>query len=524
MRHISKACGKKLIFPLLLILILFAWTQSVEARLMNKKLSGEMIDAGDVTYYTISPDGRYVVFVADAHDDEVFEIFSVPTIGGPRVTLFTAPAADLTVIPKITPDSSHVVFIVGGSARIYNFYAVPIASGPIVELFEGGRISHSNFNISNDSKNVFFREDRSTPVYHEIIWRLPINGSPPVRISPETCETCRYDFIISPDNQNIVYTEDSDTPPISLFSVDLDGNNRQMYAEWVVNFDITPNGNEVIFTKQLPTSPKINLYAVPISGGVPIQLNGDLVEGGQVMWPFKITPDSQHVLYRADESVDDQYLLYGADIDGSDHWPLIDVAIPVPATMDVITFDITPNSQGVIFKANPFVEGRFDLFSVPILGGSPYHLNYELTDYEYIMSERVTPNSLGLVYLAHIEPGLTELFAVSIFGTDHVKLNPTLPSGGSVANFLISPNSQGVVYIADQEMAHVDNLYAVPTWGGVSPVQLNPPLVSFGNVSRFSITTDSKGVVYLADQEVDGQWELFLTFDFQLVYLPLIVH
>ena len=514
--------GLKLIFPFLLIFTLFAWTQSVHARLINKKLSSNMIDTGDIISYSISPDGRYVVYVADAHDDEIFEIFSVPTIGGPPVTLFTAPVTNLTVFPKITQDSSHVVFIAGGDPeRIFDLYAVPIAGGPIVELVVGARCMHGIFKISPDSMNVFFIEEQTIPVYNQILWRLPIDGSPPIRISPETCWDCEYEYKISPDSLNIVYSEFSDTDPKSLYGVDLDGNNRRMLAPMVVDFDITPDGNVVVFTQYIP-SPKINLYAVPISGGVTTQLNGDLVEGGQVM-AFNITPDSQHVVYRADERIDAQYLLYGAKIDGSDRWPLIVPAIPVSPTMDIISFDITPNGQGVIFKADYFAAGRYDLFSVPILGGRPYHLNYELTDYEYISVVQITPNSLGVVYLAHIEPGLTELFAVSIFGTDHVKLNPTLSSGGSVEYFRISPNSQGVVYIADQEMARVNNLYAVPIWGGIPPVQLNPPLESWGDVLRFSITPDSKGVVYLADQEVDGQWELFLTYDYQVVYLPLIV-
>jgi len=47
-------------------------------------------------------------------------------------------------------------------------------------------------------------------------------------------------------------------------------------------------------------------------------------------------------------------------------------------------------------------------------------------------------------------------------------------------------------------------------------------LVNGGDFHRFSITNDSKGVVYLADQQTDGVDEDFVTYDHQVMYLPLL--
>ncbi|MBE0410866.1 MAG: hypothetical protein IBX69_14180 [Anaerolineales bacterium] len=75
---------------------------------------------------------------------------------------------------------------------------------------------------------------------------------------------------------------------------------------------------------------------------------------------------------------------------------------------------------------------------------------------------------------------------------------------------------------ANQEVASQFNIYAVPTVGGLASIRVNGSLVAGGDVQHFTITPDSKGVVYLADQLADEVDELFVTYDYQVVYLPLL--
>lgn len=510
---------RKLIFLFVFMIMLFGLNESAQAMLLNNKISGDIITAGDVDAFSLSPDGRYVAFVADALIDDVYELFIVPTIGGPAVSLYTAPSSDMIVNPQFTPNGEYLVFLVGGSDLIYDMYLMPITGGWALLIFEDALIPHGDFRISNDSQQIFFKETVLTPVYYEIIWRIPFSSGLAVRMTPEACHDCWYDYEISSDSQNIAYLEWSDTFSY-LYRSDLNANRHPITPNQVEDFKISPDGSQVVFIQEAP-GPIIDLCAAPMNGD-PVQfLTDGLVDGAEVK-SFEITPDSSKVVYLSDESLNEQFLLYGANIDGSDNWPLFP-GLVIPSNRDVVSYQITPNSVGVVFQADPIIDNRFDIFIVSVLGGTSVQLNKTLTEYEFFSNVQITPNSQGVVYLAENSSGQEELYAAYYTGAYEVKLNSSLPDNSNVSNFKISPNSQGVVYVADQEIYNEHNLYTVPVWGGMTPVPLNEPLISGGNVLEFSITPDSKGVIYRADQLVNDKWELFVTYDYQVVFLPMVI-
>ena len=109
-----------------------------------------------------------------------------------------------------------------------------------------------------------------------------------------------------------------------------------------------------------------------------------------------------------------------------------------------------------------------------------------------------------------------ELYSVPITGGTSTKLNGILTPDGNVFannNFQISPDSSRVVYVADQDADDVLELYSVPITGGYS-AKLNGILTPGGNVfagttSSFQISPDSSRVVYVADQDTDDIFELY---------------
>ena len=110
-----------------------------------------------------------------------------------------------------------------------------------------------------------------------------------------------------------------------------------------------------------------------------------------------------------------------------------------------------------------------------------------------------------------------------INGSYITPLNSAHPSFASVEDFQISNNSQFVVYRAPIEETGPLFLLIVPSAGGV-PQPVNPEPVFGGFVRHYyQITPDNKGIVYRADQEVENQIELFITYDYQKQYLPLMV-
>src|SRR5262245_34155482 len=76
------------------------------------RLSGAMPPGGDVRSHAVSPDGKRVVYLADQDSDEVVELWSVPTAGGPPVQLngSLVSAGDVSKF-RIVPDSATVVYL-----------------------------------------------------------------------------------------------------------------------------------------------------------------------------------------------------------------------------------------------------------------------------------------------------------------------------------------------------------------------------------------------------------------------------
>lgn len=519
------------IFGLIVVLLLLLiFTGIVHAVYRNNKLSGDLIDGGGVLEFQISPDGKYTVFRADARENDKNELFSVRTVGGPRVKLSIDIPDECDIGGfLITPDSQRVVYYGEGDNHCIILQSVPIGGGPSIELNQAYDDSYpTNIKITGDSANVLFvlvsSETRQRKLY-----RVPISGGPIQPISSEWYVGL-IEYEITPNNLSVIYVQDPWSFPgdKELFKASLVGNHTPYLLD-DGDIDryvkISPDGAYVIYRKY--TGSGYELFSIPIESESvpPIILNNDLVAGGSVDI-FQITPDSAYVVYRADETVDNMYLLYRAPIyESATRIHLLPPMASDPAK-DVSSFRISPNSQWIVFFGDIFVDGRNDLFSVSINGGTLNHLNPGMIpggDVEFNAYE-ITPNSQGVVFIADFfEDGVDELFAVTIDGSTGIRLNSELHEERDVKDFKISNNSQGVVYRADQEENEVFNLYAVRITGG-TPVQLNPLLVSGGDVSvNYLITPDNKGVVYVADQETNNMFELFITYDFSVIYLPLVI-
>ncbi|HSD83494.1 MAG TPA: hypothetical protein VLG46_06535 [Anaerolineae bacterium] len=64
----------------------------------------------------------------------------------------------------------------------------------------------------------------------------------------------------------------------------------------IEDYQISPDSHRVVFLADVDVAGREELYSVPITGSVPIQLNPPLVGQGRVR-RFGITPDSSRVIY-----------------------------------------------------------------------------------------------------------------------------------------------------------------------------------------------------------------------------------
>ena len=272
------------------------------------------------------------------------------------------------------------------------------------------------YKMSPDGTNVVFRLGRTTLGEHEL-WSVPTTGplEQAVKISRSLTSGGAVDtyFQISPDGARVVYRADA-----TLFE-------------------------------------SYNLYSVPIRGTTSTQLNGPLGTNEDVATGFSISADSIRVVYRSDEGTDTVDELYSVKIaDGTLRTKLNGVLFPGGDVLGSPTFpdfrispNSEPNSQRVVYLADQDVDTVNELYSVPITGGTPIpiKLNGMLVSNKDVLSFAISPNSQRVVYLAdQTQDTLNELFSVPIGGGTASRLNRTLTSGGDVQTFRISPDSNWV--------------------------------------------------------------------------------
>ncbi len=530
----------------------------------NVKLNGVLPAFGDVTSFTISPDGRYAVYKADANIDGVTDIFSVLLDGGLPVPLNPLlPAGRKIGFTSISPDSSRVVYLADqDTSGVDEIFSVPIGgpasagskiSGPLIP---GGKVW--DYRLSSDGKRVVYRaiqdqigvdELYSVPIVSPTGYNQWVEGAPifwKKLNRPLTAEGDVKIFMISPDSSRVVYLADQERDTvIEVYSVPLVGPaeagvklNRDLVDGGSVKFfppdavQISADSSRVVYMADQQINGQDELYSVPLSGpaGLGVKLNGLLTGGGNVM-AFRISPDSSRVVYLADQDIDNVYELYSTPL-GEPAAAGIKLTKLLTVDGDVIDFEVSPDSRWVVYRAYQDHNELFELHRVPLMG--PTTLGVKIgpllvggvvkpAPFDAV---KITPDSSRVVYIAtQLNNGQDELFSVPISGPAGlgVKLNAGLAAGGDVTAFLISPDSRRVVYLANQQAVNVFELFSTPSEGPASTgIKLNGSLTANGSVKDFfGISPDSGRVLYIADQDTDEMFELYMTSNYWL-HLPLI--
>jgi Tol biopolymer transport system component len=352
------------------------------------KLSGPMVAEGDVhgtsIGFQVSPDSRWVVYLADQERNGVEEIFSVPIEGGPAVRLNGPMVQRGDALPyaiQISPDSSRVVYVADQMADgVDELFSVPIGGGPATKLngplVPFGRVSSTlqprPFEISSDSSRVVYvasqEDDQSEELYS-----VPIAGGPVVKLNGPLPQ----------------------------------------YGD-VLSFAIGSDSRRVVFSSHGPVFTQ-ELYSVPIEGGSLTRLS---VDAGRIPG-FRIDPAARTVVYAIDS---DGYHaeLFGVPIGGGTSTRLKAPLIPPALSSSLDTFRISPDSSRVVYVSWRDTWSVNELYAVPIGGGESAKLNGplvyggEVAPYAGPEAYGLTPDGRGVVYLADQEQDeVIELFLSS---------------------------------------------------------------------------------------------------------------
>lgn len=441
----------------------------------QQRISGILPANWFVRQFDVDASGTRAVYLAPVDTLDVDELYSVPVSGGIPVKLNPSlpPGRDVKTF-RISPNGQRVVYLADqDSAGVDELYSVPIVGGTATKLsgtlVTGGNVVYA-VEISGDSQRVVFEADRTLDEVEEVL-SVPIAGGAITRLDASPAGRSAFGSRISPDSQRVVYFAQQDTAGI-----------------W-------------------------ELYSVPIAGGASVKLNGPLVAGA-VIQNFQISPDGQRVAYVADQLTLNVWELFGAPITGGG-WVKLSGALVPGGYVDSFSYSFSPDSQRVVYKADQQTLNVWELFSAPATGGSAVKLNGTLVSGGDVVDFQFSPSSQWVVYRADqtidgLPVGVRVPLAGPAASGQYVWQGP-VTSGPS--DWQIAPDGQSIVVQGNAVFVDgIVRLWRFPLEGTLNPTGSElVPVGAFqvdGDVVDFTIGADG-AILYVADQLSDGINELF---------------
>lgn len=314
------------------------------------------------------------------------------------------------------------------------------------------------------------------------------------------------DFQLTPDGTRAVLNSS-----IGLFSAPVSSGaltklNSQLGS--VIGFQIATNSQRIVYLDNEATPSSDELFATSITGGPIVKLNGPLPSPLDIRQSdYAITPNSQHVIYKASTSQNSR-ALYSTSLGGG-------TPIVLNMPQDGFTlgnnapyppFYISPDSSTVLYDVRPNISPSdlpYTVMSVPVTGGPSATLSEPGFDHAY-NGFRLTPDGQTAIYGVFVTNTHGELYRVPVNGGPSTLL--TAPGeAGQVwyEDYLISPDSSTLIYRGRMGQAEPDELFRVSLNGG-EPVRLNDPSAGAVKAYNFELTRDGQTVVFIGNPQQEG--------------------
>lgn len=548
--HGGRATGVRLTLLLSASVLLLTVLPTLFAAQVHGKLSPELPLGARVDRnapFAFSPDGRHLLYTIEDSIYDTLHLVNLTTRETRQIAYASA--------GKFTPDGQTILFYGAEditSGNQVGLYRVPRTGGGVTRVADGGAV----FDITPDGQTVVYRDQadnslRAVPLFggaevtlgEHLVWEDRRAGLPYID-RPQS-------FAISPDGTELFFaaylTQPSgpaDYPPAELFAVPLTGgpavsltpgadlyqwrlfSNKTAQERGYRYFEITEDGQHILFYADHEVEGQIELYSVPTGGGPFVKLNPPLSDPDFSVQSATLSRDNQHLLINTDQP------------DRLQDLHIVPVAGGEPTLVSKTGYGLFSfDSQDVLYY-----DWEAEIFySMPLSGSAPTKL------FDWPLENtpdgfRLSPDGQYLLFytlpLNFNAGGTYNYFSLSLTetGAEPIQLNPPLPERTEFCcfNYLISPDSSRVVYIADQEVVGKYELYSVPIAGGtatrlnllfgdqqdvgsVEDVDTLSSSAEFGTTNSFHFTPNGQRVIYIADQEVDDRFELFITYENPLI-------
>jgi hypothetical protein len=501
---------------------------------------------GDVdAQYRISPDKKWVAYLADAETDQLFELY-VSRLDGSVIGQKISPTAinSTRTIDNIvwSPDSTQVAYVadqeITGTWELYvstvnGAIGVKVSADPQTgregntDVIRRGDTDDDSSDVvqwAPDGSRLAYIADWETDQVFELYTTTPDgNQDNVVKISDTggkdqsiPWRNKRESFAWAPDSSKIAYRADSNTTTEStLYIADPTASTPSLLVsayyggQNVDEFAWAPNSSYLAYSTN-DESLQVGLYTIKPEGGGVIEVSGPFYN--VKLWHigyFAWAPDSSRLAYSADQNTEFLFELYTTFPDEAGNETLVSGASTYaglsPRTDKAREFLWSPDSSYIAYLSYQQTYGVQDLFASKADGSSNVKLS-AMTVSRYVMKFSWSPDSSHVAYIGGQNgEALYELFASPIAGaretTDadgggpasNPRLNPDLVAGGDVdINYLQwSKNSQRVFYYADQEVDGQVEFFSSTRDGSANNVKISAPLaISFANHIYPLLTAD----------------------------------
>jgi Tol biopolymer transport system component len=284
------------------------------------KLSGTIPATADVIDVRAAA-GR-AIYQCDQAVDGRFELYSAPDDGsGAPVKLNHALTASGTIQNwLLTPDGTRVVYRSRTSSSTKsNLYVVP-SDGSTPPVLMSAHVSGDvgGFKISADSTHLAYQSPGA-------VWGSPIDASfPVVQLNPPlVAGGAIQSFEISPDATLVAYVatqENASTSEVYCAAIDTSTPAVKLNSTLVAGGDVgttlrfAPDSRHLLFSADGLVDERFDLFWAPVGGGRrPVLVNPRLAPGRTIS-VFEVSPDGEDVLYLADLDENDVVELYASRV------------------------------------------------------------------------------------------------------------------------------------------------------------------------------------------------------------------
>ena len=271
------------------------------------KLNGPVPIGGNVSAFAMSPDGNWVVYLADQEIVGRFELYRVAITGGATLKLNGVLASGGKVQEfRISPDSGSVVYQADqDTATVSELYRVAMAGGGTTKLngvlVPGGDVQQA-FRSARTASRVVYRADQDIDDVKEL-YSVPLTGGTPIKLNTalQPSRAMSNQSSGSVQTASAWCTTPTRTPrACSIFQrapAPAAARRSSSMGSLVNNgdveddFRISADSARVVYRADRFANNVIELFSVPLTGGASVPLNTPLPPGGTVQSQFRISSD-----------------------------------------------------------------------------------------------------------------------------------------------------------------------------------------------------------------------------------------